>query len=53
MEILIANCFENKNPDCVRFSGTLKFDVDFVNILSENQEAEKEVIYHIAESLLL
>ncbi|KAF0522442.1 hypothetical protein F8M41_015545 [Gigaspora margarita] len=54
MENLIVNCFENEEPDCVRFSGTLKFDDDFVNIPSENQEVDKEVTYrNIAEFLLI
>ncbi|CAG8760456.1 8517_t:CDS:1, partial [Cetraspora pellucida] len=54
MENLIANCFENEKSDCVRFSETLKFDDDFINIPNENQEVDKKVIYHnIAESLLM
>ncbi|CAG8444437.1 16215_t:CDS:2, partial [Cetraspora pellucida] len=55
-ENLIANCFENSEENGhVRFSEMLKFDDDFINnISSENQESNKEIIYHnIAELLLI
>ncbi|CAG8654592.1 6028_t:CDS:2, partial [Racocetra fulgida] len=54
MEILIANCFKSEEYSCVHFSRILKFDEDFVNnVSSENQKSDKEVTYcKIAESLL-
>ncbi|CAG8619011.1 15427_t:CDS:2, partial [Dentiscutata erythropus] len=52
MEILIANCFESEEYSRVRFSGTLKFDEDFVNnVPSENQESDKEVTYRFVSEV--
>ncbi|CAG8805166.1 7787_t:CDS:1, partial [Racocetra fulgida] len=42
VENLIANSFKNAEDGCVHFSGTLKFDNEFISNMSSENQDDKE-----------